>query len=95
MRYRQRHVQKPKRRPSPTAAKILNFRVPLDLYGRLDRLLRMMAPRILAMTGREASRSDMIRAVLLRGVEFSEREFGLTEPVDAYTLIEDDDDEMD
>ena len=93
MRYQRRSqsTPKPKRKPGPDAARILNFRVPPSTHARLQRIVRMMSPRILAITGRKASTSDVVRAVLLRGIEFTEREFGLEENT-SFVLIDEEED---
>jgi len=49
----------------------------------------MVGPRITAMTGRKAHDAEIIRAVMVRGIEQTEREFGIHEPPGGAYVLED------
>lgn len=84
-----RKKRRPQRRRAPEAVHPISLRLSDDIRDRLDRLLRIVGPRITAMTGRSACNAEIIRAVMLRGIEQTEREFGIHEPPGGAYVLED------
>jgi hypothetical protein len=80
---------RPKKERNPDAIQPTSIRLTSDIRDRLRRLLRMVGPRITAMTGRKAHDAEIIRAVMVRGIEQTEREFGIHEPPGGAYVLED------
>lgn len=66
----------------------MTIRLPKDVFGRLDRLLEWVQPRMRVMSGKEAGRSDIVRAVIISGIEQTEKRFGLTEEPSGFVLVD-------
>jgi hypothetical protein len=62
------------------------------MLERIDRLQQLLAPRAISITGLSLTRSSTIRALLMRGMEHAEREFGVSEPTGGYVLVDADPD---
>jgi len=89
--YKVKATEKRKRKAATSSKSgIYTIRLNPDMVVRLDRLVDWMAPRVMAMTGKATNRSDVIRAVMLRGITATEKEFGLQEPAVGYVLVDDD-----
>jgi hypothetical protein len=67
------------------------IRLPQDIVDRLEHVLEWLGPRIRTATGKDASRADMFRAIMLRGLTQAEREFGLNEPKAKFILVDEED----
>lgn len=85
--YRKRELRKKKEQPSKRAG-VYSLRLDPDVMTRLERLLIYIGPRVQAMTGKHAGKADIIRAVMMRGIEMTEKEFGLHEPRMGFVLLD-------
>ena len=68
-----------KKKPSKKGQmRTTTIRLPEEMFERLDRLLECVQPRMRVM-GKEGGRADIIRAVMIRGIVETEKQFGVTE----------------
>jgi len=79
---------KKRRRRKTKQMRTITLRLPEDVITRLDRLLEWVQPRMRVLSGKEAGRSDIIRAVIVRGIEQTEKQFGLTEEPMGFVLVD-------
>lgn len=66
-----------------------SLRITVSMLDRIDRAKRELGPRFQVILGRPASRSDIFRAIVDRGLRQLEQEFGIGEEHSKFILEDD------